>query len=69
MGSILTRGDTVIARGRNLVSSNGDPTAHAETVALRAAAQALGQVEFVGSTLYTTLEPCPLDPRLRGDDG
>jgi tRNA(adenine34) deaminase len=60
VGSIVVRGDTVVARGRNLVTSTFDPTAHAETVALREAGRALKGVDFSGYTLYTTFEPCPM---------
>jgi tRNA(adenine34) deaminase len=60
VGSVIVQGDTVVARGRNLVNSTFDPTAHAETVALRAAGAALQRVDFSGCTLYTTFEPCPM---------
>jgi len=60
VGSVIVQGDRVVARGRNLVISTLDPTAHAETVALREAGSALKRVEFVGCTLYTTFEPCPM---------
>jgi tRNA(adenine34) deaminase len=60
VGSIIVRGERVVARGRNLVTSTLDPTAHAETVALREAGQALQSVDFTGCTLYTTFEPCPM---------
>jgi len=60
VGSVIVQGDRVVARGRNLVMSTLDPTAHAETVALREAGSALKRVEFVGCTLYTTFEPCPM---------
>lgn len=60
VGSIIVQGDTVVARGRNLVTSTFDPTAHAETVALREAGKALQRVDFTGYTLYTTFEPCPM---------
>jgi tRNA(adenine34) deaminase len=60
VGSILVQGDTVVARGRNLVASTFDPTAHAETVALREAGRALRRTEFPGCVLYTTFEPCPM---------
>jgi tRNA(adenine34) deaminase len=60
VGSIIVQGDRVVARGRNLVMSTFDPTAHAETVALREAGQALKLVDFSGCTLYTTFEPCPM---------
>jgi len=60
VGSIIVQGDTVVARGRNLVATTHDPTAHAETVALRAAGTALQRANFSGCTLYTTFEPCPM---------
>lgn len=60
VGSIIVDGDTVVARGRNLVASASDPTAHAETVALRNAGAGLKRTEFTGMTLYTTFEPCPM---------
>jgi tRNA(adenine34) deaminase len=60
VGSVVTQGDTVVARGRNLVTSTFDPTAHAETVALREAGRALQRVDFSGCVLYTTFEPCPM---------
>ncbi len=60
VGSIIVDGEQVVARGRNLVTSNSDPTAHAETVALRHAGEALNRTDFTGMTLYTTFEPCPM---------
>jgi tRNA(adenine34) deaminase len=60
VGSVIVHGETVVARGRNLVNSTYDPTAHAETVAIREAGAALRQVEFPGHRLYTTFEPCPM---------
>jgi tRNA(adenine34) deaminase len=60
VGSLIVQGDTVIARGRNLVTSTHDPTAHAETVALREAGAAMQREDFTGCTLYTTFEPCPM---------
>ena len=60
VGSIVVDGETVVARGRNLVASNSDPIAHAETVALRNAGEALQRTDFSGLTLYTTFEPCPM---------
>jgi tRNA(adenine34) deaminase len=49
-----------VARGRNLREVAQDPTAHAEIVALRAAAEATGHWRLEGCTLYVTLEPCPM---------
>jgi tRNA(adenine34) deaminase len=60
VGSIIVDVDQVVARGRNLVVSDSDPTAHAETVALRNAGAALKRIDFSGMTLYTTFEPCPM---------
>jgi tRNA(adenine34) deaminase len=60
VGSVIVQGDTVVAHGRNLVTSTFDPTAHAETVALREAGRALQRVDFSGCVLYTTFEPCPM---------
>ncbi len=60
VGSVIVRDGTVVAQGRNVVNSTFDPTAHAETDALRAAGRALRQVDFTGCTLYTTFEPCPM---------
>ena len=60
VGSIIVRDGEVIARGRNLVATESDPTAHAETVAIRNAALAIGQTDFPDCYLYTTFEPCPM---------
>jgi tRNA(adenine34) deaminase len=62
VGSILVADDhlTIVARGRNQVLRTLDPTAHAEVVALRAGAIALKNYRLLGTTLYTTLEPCAM---------
>lgn len=60
VGSVIVYGDSVVARGRNLVKSTHDVTAHAETVALREAGKALQRVELAEHVLYTTVEPCPM---------
>ena len=60
VGSVITLNRELIARGRNLVPTTHDPTAHAETVALREASGALGTDDMSGATLYTTFEPCPM---------
>ena len=60
VGSIVVRDGEVIARGRNLVMTTHDVTAHAETVALRVAGAAEEAISFAGCTLYTTYEPCPM---------
>ncbi|MEU2563522.1 tRNA adenosine(34) deaminase TadA [Streptomyces longispororuber] len=51
-------GETVLARGHNEREAAGDPTAHAEVLALRRAAAALGSWRLPGCTLVVTLEPC-----------
>lgn len=60
VGSVVVREGRIVARGHNEVVSGGDPTAHAEIVALRRAGAALGTPALSGCTLYTTLEPCPM---------
>ena len=60
VGSVIVQGETVVARGRNLVTTTYDPTAHAETVALREGGAALERTDFSGCALYTTFEPCPM---------
>src|SRR4051812_33707571 len=59
VGSVIVGDSELIARGRNRREVDGDPTAHAEIVALRDAAQALGHWR-VEATLYVTQEPCPM---------
>ena len=60
IGAIVVREGMVIAGGQNRVMRDCDPTAHAEIVAMRAAAQALGNYRLNGCTLYVTLEPCAM---------
>jgi tRNA(Arg) A34 adenosine deaminase TadA len=60
VGAVVTRGDQVIAEARNAMRGSLDPTAHAEMVAIRAAAEALGQPRLDGCTLWVTLEPCAM---------
>ena len=57
---ILDEAGTVIARGRNRREIDRDPTAHAEMVAIRQAAAALGNWRLTGLTLVVTLEPCTM---------
>ena len=57
---VVDRAGQLIARGRNLREATQDPTAHAEIVALRAAAQATGHWRLDGCTSYVTLEPCAM---------
>jgi tRNA(adenine34) deaminase len=60
VGAVVVKDGRVIASGRNAPIALRDPTAHAEVVALRAAAQALGNYRLDGCTLYVTLEPCAM---------
>ncbi len=60
VGAVLVRGDEVVAAGRNERERRGDPTAHAEVLALREAAAALGSWRLLDTTLYVTLEPCAM---------
>jgi tRNA(adenine34) deaminase len=60
VGAIVAREGHVVARGRNARERDQDPTAHAEILALRAAAKAEGSWHLEGCTLYVTLEPCAM---------
>jgi tRNA(adenine34) deaminase len=59
-GAVITRDGQVLARGRNLGRTNGDPTAHGEMVALRRGLADHGRNAINGSTLYTSGEPCAM---------
>ena len=60
VGAVVTRGGELIARGRNRMRLDNDPTAHAEMVAMRAAAATLGTPRLDGCDLWVTLEPCAM---------
>jgi tRNA(adenine34) deaminase len=60
VGAVVTLDGRVIASAANRTITDGDPTAHAEIVALRAAAKTLGNYRLAGATLYVTLEPCAM---------
>jgi tRNA(adenine34) deaminase len=60
VGAVLVRGDSVIAAAKNERELRGDPTAHAEILVLQAGAAALGSWRLSGTSLYVTLEPCPM---------
>ncbi len=60
VGAVVVKDGVVIATGYNAPISGHDPTAHAEIVALRAAAQVLGNYRLVGCELFVTLEPCTM---------
>jgi tRNA(adenine34) deaminase len=59
-GAVIVREGQVLARGRNLGRTNGDPTAHGEMTAIRRCVADHGSAVLRGSTLYTTGEPCPM---------
>jgi tRNA(Arg) A34 adenosine deaminase TadA len=58
IGAVVAIDGTIVGRGFNQPISSGDPTAHAEIVAIRAAAQAAGNYRLTGATLCVTIEPC-----------
>jgi tRNA(adenine34) deaminase len=60
VGAVVVRGEECLARAGNRTLSRCDPTAHAEVVALRAAAQAAGNHRLENSVLYVTIEPCAM---------
>ncbi len=60
VGAVLIKDSQVVAEGHNLTITANDPTAHAEVVVIREAAQALGDWRLTDCTLYVTLEPCAM---------
>ena len=60
IGAVIAREGEVLASAGNERELRGDPTAHAEILAIRAAAEALGGWRLPGTTLYVTLEPCAM---------
>ncbi len=60
VGAVVVRGDELLGEGWNRPVALKDPTAHAEILALREAAQKTGDYRLGGATLYVTLEPCPM---------
>ncbi len=60
VGAVIVHEGEVIGAGRNQRETSQDPTAHAEMIALRQAAAALGSWRLMDTTLYVTLEPCPM---------
>lgn len=60
VGAVVARGGEILAVAANEREASNDPTAHAEVIALRRAAEALGSWRLTGCTLYATLEPCPM---------
>jgi tRNA(adenine34) deaminase len=60
VGAVLVKDGEVIASDHNRRAETGDPSAHAETLVLRAAGEGFGDWRLDGTTLYVTLEPCPM---------
>lgn len=60
VGAVVVVGDTLVAEGRNRTRTWNDPTAHAETVAIRKAAARQGDWRLLDATVYVTLEPCAM---------
>ena len=58
IGAVITKDNDLISRGHNLKETLGDPTAHAEMIAIRRAAKVLGGWRLTGCHLYVTIEPC-----------
>jgi len=59
-GCIIVKGDEIVGRGNNKVSSSNDPTAHAEVTAIRDACKNLGTFQLSDCEVYTSCEPCPM---------
>jgi tRNA(adenine34) deaminase len=60
VGAVVVVNDEIVARAGNRTIADCDPTAHAETVALREAARKIGNYRLLGTTLYVTIEPCAM---------
>ena len=60
VGAVITHGDRVVAESCNAMRGSNDPTAHAEMVAIRSAAAALGRPRLDGCILWVSLEPCAM---------
>ncbi|MEM7436829.1 MAG: tRNA adenosine(34) deaminase TadA [Myxococcota bacterium] len=60
VGAVIVHEGRIVGRGRNMREANQDPTAHAEMIALRDAASTLGSWRLIDTTLFVTLEPCPM---------
>ncbi|MBU2053877.1 MAG: tRNA adenosine(34) deaminase TadA [Proteobacteria bacterium] len=58
VGAVIVRGEEILARAHNSPIALHDPSAHAEILAIRRAAAAVGNYRLTGTTLYVTLEPC-----------
>lgn len=59
-GAVVVKDGKIIAQGANSVTTNNDPTAHAEVMAIREACKVLGTFQLDGCEIYTSCEPCPM---------
>ncbi len=59
-GCVIVKDDVIVGRGYNQVTSNNDPTAHAEIMAIRDACKNLNTFQLEGCEVYTSCEPCPM---------
>lgn len=60
IGAVIVKDDEIIARGHNMTEESKDPTAHAEMIAIRKAAEVLGGWRLPGCSMYVTIEPCSM---------
>lgn len=59
-GAVVVKNNRIISKGQNRVTSENDPTAHAEIIAIRKACKKLNTFQLTGCTVYTSCEPCPM---------
>jgi tRNA(Arg) A34 adenosine deaminase TadA len=59
-GCVVVKGDTIVGRGNNKVTSSNDPTAHAEVVAIRDACKNIGSFQLTDCEIFSSCEPCPM---------
>ena len=59
-GAVIVKGTKIIGEGSNKVIAEGDPTAHAEVLAIRQACRSLGSYQLQGCEIYSSCEPCPM---------
>ena len=60
IGAVIVKGGEIIGRGHNLTETLNDPTAHAETIAIREASSKLGTARLMDCSMYVTIEPCAM---------
>ena len=69
VGCVIVKHGELVGQGRNLVVTQSDPSAHGEIIALRDVSQRLGRAILHGTTLYTSMEPCPACARAIVESG